>query len=158
MSSELRSGQQPPNTANLPQDICAKSPIIVTDQPRQSLDSARFPRHPRSSLAERRFDYEPPTPEESFEDVGLNDENAKQGQHPAQQPQQPKKRSFFKFGSEHQDVGANANPGSQSNTMSRFLPGRKRAHSGSGQGAELGSMPVLGERPGTAISAHEQEA
>ncbi|KAJ9130623.1 hypothetical protein NKR23_g12106 [Pleurostoma richardsiae] len=112
-------------------DISARSPIVIHDAlpPRQSLDSARFPRHPRSALAERRFGREPPTAEEGFEDVGLNDE-AKQ------HPQQPKKRGFFSKFSDgvHQEAGpGNATP------VSRFLiPGRKRGQSG--QGAELGSI------------------
>ncbi|KAH8893743.1 hypothetical protein GQ53DRAFT_745189 [Thozetella sp. PMI_491] len=137
-------------------DICAKSPVIVTDQPRQSLDS-RFPRLPRSALGERRFECEPPTPEEGFEDVGLNDDNAAKLGPAPQPPPQPKKRSFFKFGSEHQEAANGPAPTSQPMNMSRFLPGRKRDHSGSIQGSELGAMPVNGDRPGTALSAQEQE-
>ncbi|KAK3394035.1 hypothetical protein B0H63DRAFT_32992 [Podospora didyma] len=136
-------------------DICAKSPIVVTDPaPRQSLDSTtRFPRMPRSALGERRFEREPPTPEENFEEVGLNDE----GKHSAQLAQQaaalqPKKRSFFaKFGS---DTPAPENgpvhPSPTTTTISRFLhPTRKRGQSG--QGAELGAMPFV-DRPNTATS------
>ncbi|KAB5580980.1 hypothetical protein GE09DRAFT_459157 [Coniochaeta sp. 2T2.1] len=125
-------------------DISARSPIVQTDAsaPRQSLDS-RFPRLPyhRSSLAERR-PVVPATAEESnFEDVGLNDEN-KQPQH--------KKRSFFsKFGGDDETPAATAGGvnGTQQTTphaggiASRLLGGgRKRGQSG--QGAELGVMPL----------------
>ncbi|KAK0632552.1 hypothetical protein B0T14DRAFT_36599 [Immersiella caudata] len=138
-------------------DISAKSPIVVVDSaPRGSLDSSRFPRMPRSSLGDRRFGHfgpqEPPTPEESFEDVGLNDEN-KPNQHSSQQP--AKKRGFFsKFGS---DATAEGTPAVHVNgqSMSRFLPGRKRAQSG--QGDELGAMPSSGiDRPVTS-TLQEQE-
>ncbi len=108
--------------------------VVHEPMTRQSLDSALFPRLPRSAVHERRFGREPPTAEEGFEDVGLNDE---QRQH-----QQPKKRSFFsKFGSEHTEPAVPAD----SPVVSRFfMPGRKRAQSG--QDAELGQM----ERPPTA--------
>ncbi|KAI2616408.1 hypothetical protein GGS26DRAFT_578070 [Hypomontagnella submonticulosa] len=118
-------------------DISAKSPVLVYDQPRQSLDSARFPRSPRMSVRNRPWD--PPTAEEGFEDVGLNDE--KQAQ------QHPKKRSFFAKFSESQEPSAQ----SQGMGMSRFIPGRKRAQSG--QGSELGSI----ERPKSRQSVQDQE-
>ncbi len=145
------------------QDISAKAPIVAHDlAPRQSLDSAaRLPRLPRSSLNDRRFDREPPTPEEGFEDVGLNDD----------QKQHPKKRGgfFAKFGGEHQHQhqqqqqqhhqegapASNSNNSSNNNlaAVSRLLlPGRKRGQSGSG-GAELGQI----ERPTTATSSMQQE-
>lgn len=102
------------------QDISAKSPVLAADSRhgRQSLDSARLSRLPRSAINERRFEHQPPTAEEGFEDVGLNDELKKDA---------PKKKSFFsKFGE--------ADDGS-----SRFhVMGRKRGQSG--QGAELASM------------------
>ncbi|KAK2589967.1 hypothetical protein QQS21_012358 [Conoideocrella luteorostrata] len=102
-------------------DITARSPIISHDSfGRQSLDSARFPRLPRSAI-DRKFERQPPTAEEGFEDVGLDD-----------QKQQPRKRGFFSKLTESQD-----SPGQP--TVSRFLmPGRKRGHSG--QGAELNPM------------------
>ncbi|KAK0613043.1 hypothetical protein B0T17DRAFT_593255 [Bombardia bombarda] len=145
-------------------DICAKSPIVVTDlMPRQSLDSSRFSRLPRSSLHERRFERAPPTPEESFEDVGLNDDN-KQQQHP-----QSKKRNFFsKFGSDTAATATTttttttttpdvpvATGGGNMQAMSRFLPGRKRAQSG--QGAELEAMPIAADRPPTPDSALQEQ-
>lgn len=67
------------------------------------------------------MDLQPPTAEEPFEDVGLED-----------QKQQTRKRGFFsKFGDQDKEPGQA--------TVSRFLmPGRKRAQSG--QGAELGQM------------------
>ncbi|KAG0649742.1 hypothetical protein D0Z07_3929 [Hyphodiscus hymeniophilus] len=113
-------------------DISAKSPIIPQESfGRQSLDSARLQRLPRSAIGERRFERQPPTAEEGFEEVGLNDEQAKQ---------QTKKKGFFsKFG----EGSESTNP--QSPTSSRFhLPGRKRGQSGVGE--ELGNI----QRPGTA--------
>ncbi|KAK0730781.1 hypothetical protein B0H67DRAFT_478316 [Lasiosphaeris hirsuta] len=143
-------------------DISAKSPVVAVDpSPRQSLDSGRFSRlPPRSALSERRFGhghcgpYQPPTPEESFEDVGLNDDGKNNQQ--SQGQQQPKKRSFFaKFGSDSaapEAPVANAN----SQAMSRFLTGRKRGQSG--QGAELGAIPSpISDRPMTENSLQEQE-
>ncbi|TVY16285.1 hypothetical protein LARI1_G003730 [Lachnellula arida] len=110
-------------------DISARSPVLPGDIGRQSLDSARISRLPRSAMNERRFERQPPTAEEGFEDVGLNDE-AKQ---------QIKKKGFFsKFGD------------SDSQSGSRFhITGRKRGQSGVGE--ELGSM----QRPGTAGTAKE---
>jgi len=117
-------------------DISAKSPIVEHHTGRQSLDSARIPRLPRSAIGERRFEREPPTTEEGFEDVGLNDEQNK-----------PKRKGFFsKIG----DI-AEA-PQSPITSTSKFhFPGRKRGQSG--QGAELGNI----ERPGTANAAEVQE-
>ncbi|KAH6898483.1 hypothetical protein B0T10DRAFT_472793 [Thelonectria olida] len=105
-------------------DVSARSPIPTCDIPtRQSLDSARFPRLPRSAV-DRPFERQPPTAEEGFEDVGLEDK----------QPQ-PRKRGFFSKFSESQEKDTSAQPPA----VSRFLiHGRKRAPSG--QGAELGSM------------------
>lgn len=72
---------------------------------------------------DRRFERQPPTAEEGFEDVGLDDHK-----------QQPlRKRGFFSKFSETQDKDFASQP-----SMSRFLPGRKRGQSG--QGAELGNM------------------
>ncbi|KAK7969810.1 hypothetical protein PG996_001751 [Apiospora saccharicola] len=119
-------------------DISARSPVIVHDPPRQSLDSTRFPRMPRSSVRDRFFDPEPPTAEEGFEEVGLNDDQKQQPQ------QQARKRGFFAKFSD----ASEPNTHSHTQGMSRFIPGRKRAQSG--QGAELGNM----ERP---KSSHSQE-
>ncbi|CCC06240.1 hypothetical protein SMACR_00457 [Sordaria macrospora] len=134
-------------------DISAKSPISPTTgdfsfAPRQSLDSARFPRMPRQSmLSERRFRRDFPTPEESFEEVGLNDDK--------QQTQPAKKRGFFsKFGSDAPEhaTGTPLKEKENGQAMSRFLPGRKRGQSG--QGAEL--MPVA-DRPSSATATALQE-
>ena len=105
---------------------------------RQSLDSARIPRLPRSAINERRFERQPPTAEEGFEEVGLNDE-AKQ---------QSKKKGFFsKF------ADSNTETGTPSPNTSRFhIGGRKRGQSGVGE--ELGNMP----RPGTAESKEVKES
>lgn len=68
---------------------------------------------------------QPPTAEEGFEDVGLDD-----------QKQQPRKRGFFSKFSDQQ--GRERTPSPQPAAMSRFLPGRKRGQSG--QGSELGAI------------------
>lgn len=142
--------QQLDTDVPLSQDICAKSPIVTTDAaPRGSLDSARFPRLPRSAVGERRFGQEPPTPEESFEDVGLNDDTNKH-----QPPHQSTKKwgLFSRFGSDTPDNSPATGGGSQ--TMSRFL--RKRGQSG--QGAELGSIPSLAmDPPPTAPSSLQEQ-
>ncbi|KAI1197501.1 hypothetical protein F5X97DRAFT_176343 [Nemania serpens] len=117
-------------------DICARSPIMVQDLPRQSLDSAVLSRNPRSSVRHYSFERELPTAEEGFEDVGLNDD---------QKQQHPKKKSFFAKFSEPQESNTHGEG------LARFIPGRKRAQSG--QGAELG--PV--ERPVSSQSALPQE-
>lgn len=118
-------------------DISARSPVVGHEIGRQSLDSARLPRLPRSAMNERRFERQPPTAEEGFEDVGLNDEQAKQ----------TKKKGFFsKFGD------SNADSTTQSPTTSRFhIGGRKRGQSGVGE--ELGNIP----RPDTAGSKDVKE-
>ncbi|RFU30007.1 hypothetical protein B7463_g6308, partial [Scytalidium lignicola] len=105
-------------------DISAKSPIIAYDIGRQSLDSARMPRLPRSAIGERRFEKQPTTAEEGFEDVGLNDEQGRQA----------KKKGFFsKF-------GESSDSSSQPASGSRFhITGRKRGQSGVGE--ELGTIP-----------------
>ncbi|KAM6539373.1 hypothetical protein FALCPG4_001180 [Fusarium falciforme] len=107
-------------------DISARSPVPNPDfPPRQSLDSARLPRLPRSAV-ERSFK-QPPTAEERFEDVGLDDHKQSQAQ--------PQKRSFFsKFSESREKDTTSTQP-----AVSRFLMhGRKRAQSG--QGSELGPM------------------
>lgn len=117
-------------------DISARSPVVPQEpyiRGRHSLDT--MTRLPRSAIGDRKFERQPPTAEEGFEEVGLNDENKP----PAQNMQQAQKRkSFFsKFGD---DLTPPASP----NTSSRFhLPGRKRGQSG--QGAELGEI----SRPGS---------
>lgn len=69
------------------------------------------------------MDIQPPTAEEGFEDVGLEDHK-----------QQPRKRGFFSKFSDTPDKDVNGQP-----AVSRFLmPGRKRGQSG--QGAELGNI------------------
>lgn len=70
---------------------------------------------------DRKIQRQPPTAEEGFEEVGLDDPK-----------QQPRKRGFFAKLTESQDAAGQP-------TVSRFLmPGRKRGHSG--QGAELNPM------------------
>jgi len=117
-------------------DISARSPVMpaTSEMGRQSLDAARLPRLPRSAIGDRRFERQPPTAEEGFEDVGLNDEHAKQA----------KKKGFFsKFGESSEPNGT---------STSRFhIGGRKRGQSGVGE--ELGNIP----RPGTANSKEVKE-
>jgi hypothetical protein len=121
-------------------DITARAPISHDFPARTSLDSARFPRMPRTSVRDRSFDREPPTAEEGFEDVGLNDDATNKPQQQA-----PKKRSLFaRFGDSQE-------PSTHGQGMSRFIPGRKRAQSG--QGAELGNM----DRPRSSHSMEGQE-
>lgn len=110
--------------------------------PRQSLDSARLPRLPRSAV-ERSFQ-QPPTAEERFEDVGLDD-------YKQTQPQ-PQKRSFFSKFSESREKDASTQP-----AVSRFLMhGRKRAQSG--QGSELGPMDNNANAPPkVTVSSEGQE-
>lgn len=88
-------------------------------------------------MNERRFERQPPTAEEGFEDVGLNDEQLKQ----------TKKKGFFsKF-------GENSESNTQTTGVSRFhFTGRKRGQSGVGE--ELGNIP----RPGTPGSPIAKEA
>ncbi|KAM0512625.1 hypothetical protein ACHAPE_008650 [Trichoderma viride] len=104
-------------------DISARSPVSTYDIPtRQSLDSARFSRMPRSAI--NRNSVQLPTADEGFEDVGLED-----------QKQQPRKRGFFSRLTESEEKDPSPAPSG----VSRFLiPGRKRAQSG--QGSELGPM------------------
>ncbi|KAJ8061191.1 hypothetical protein OCU04_010264 [Sclerotinia nivalis] len=105
-------------------DISARSPISPIDGygGRQSLDSARLPQMQRSAIGSRRFARQPPTAEEGFEEVGLNDAAN-------DSTKQIKKKGFFsKFGDE-------ALP-------SFHMPGRKRGQSGTGE--ELGNFPKPG--------------
>ncbi|KAG5931074.1 hypothetical protein E4U53_001960 [Claviceps sorghi] len=108
-------------------DVTARSPIVSSNDSfgRQSLDSARFPRLPRPTTGANFVHRQPPTAEEVFEDVGLDD-----------YMQQPRKRGFFSKLTDSQDATGQPN-------VSRFLmSGRKRGHSG--QGAEL--IPIRPHR------------
>ena len=80
----------------------------------------------RSIANEKRVEREPPTAEELFEDVGLNDE-----------PKPKRKGLFSRFGD---SLDMNSSSGLTSNSMhSGFhFTSRKRGHSG--QGAELGRI------------------
>ncbi|KAG9248807.1 hypothetical protein BJ878DRAFT_560929 [Calycina marina] len=114
-------------------DISARSPVPSDNNGRQSLDSARLPRFPRSAIDSRRFDRQPATAEEGFEDVGLNDEK-----------QQAKKRGFFsRIGdSSTNSENTTSQPAEKSSSgggiAGRFhIGGRKRGQS---VGEELGSI------------------
>ncbi|EEA20562.1 conserved hypothetical protein [Talaromyces marneffei ATCC 18224] len=112
------------------EDISARSPVLYADniQSRTSLDS-RF-----SRLSEHPSTKGPTTggpesmEEETFEDVGLADEDSK-----------PRKRGLFaRFGDNSSDNTSNNNNNNNRPSSSHLgfrLPGRKRAQSG--QGAEL---------------------
>lgn len=94
---------------------------------RASLDS-RSPRKSRSTITGK-FD-QPQTnslDEETFEDVGLNDEV------------KPKKRSLFARFAGDNNESSNQEERPTSSHGRFHLPGRKRGQSG--QGAELGSIP-----------------
>ncbi|KAL2759139.1 hypothetical protein ACRALDRAFT_1075410 [Sodiomyces alcalophilus JCM 7366] len=134
-------------------DISARSPVTNHDlPPRQSLDSARFPRFPRTNLHRSRVGEQPTVEESGFEEVGLHDEQGNKERQPQQQQTQAQAQSqtqrrrglFARFGDSH---GHGHDSREQSpattptfgNPVSRFLmPGRKRAQSG--QGSELGPM------------------
>ncbi|KAH0544075.1 hypothetical protein FGG08_001693 [Glutinoglossum americanum] len=108
-------------------DISARSPVVRYDvtPPRKSLDS-RAMRLPRSVMNEKRIGREPPTAEELFEDVGLNDE-----------PKPKKKGLFSRFG-DASDAANTSSPASNFTHYSFHFNSRKRGHSG--QGAELGKI------------------
>ncbi|TQN73623.1 hypothetical protein CSHISOI_01814 [Colletotrichum shisoi] len=123
-------------------DITARSPIPQNDFPaRQSLDSARYPRLPRSAIDRKR---DLPTADEGFEDVGLDDQK--------HQHQQGRMRGLFsRFGdSDHKEPSAN----SPNSSVTRFLSGAGRKRGQSGQGSELGTI----ERPKSATSVETTEA
>jgi hypothetical protein len=127
-------------------DISARSQIFANQDPatRQSLDSARYPRYPRSSV-DRRMNRSPPTPEEEdFEEVGLEDQKSQ-----VQTQQQQRKRGFFSKFSDAQDK---SDKDVNSQPMSRFLPGRKRGQSG--QGAELGNVEHF-QKPQVLVTSEE---
>lgn len=123
-------------------DISARSPMPNADMPqRQSLDSARLPRFPRSAVKQS-FDRQPPTAEEGFEEVGLEDQKQSQPHVP------PQKRSFFSKFSDNREKDSTSQP-----TVSRFLIGnRKRAQSG--QGSELN--PISQSQPKVTVTSDGQ--
>lgn len=143
--------------------------IADSAAPRQSLDSSLMHHrgfsasssryyHPRSGLSfEQRREWQTPEEEGGFEDVGLNDEGKQQqlqkeeeSQQRQQQQQQqgsapaPKKKSFFsKFGvglDHNAEHDVETTPAAAPTSSWNFLPGRKRAQSGS-EGRELGALP-----------------
>jgi hypothetical protein len=93
----------------------------------------------RSAANEKRVEREPPTPEEPFEDVGLNDE-----------PKPKKKGLFSRFG-DALDTTNSSNPTSNSTHSGFHFTNRKRGHSG--QGAELGKI----ERPSDSAEVKADE-
>ena len=126
------------------QDISARSPISRSSHEipsRASLDSARFPRLPRSAIDRNKSDRPTSTVEEAFEDVGLDDQKQQQSS------VHTRKRGFFsKFSDEKDKDAATQGP------VSRFLnTGRKRGQSG--QGAELGNM----EQPKAVVTSEGQD-
>ncbi|KAF2019029.1 hypothetical protein BU24DRAFT_405748 [Aaosphaeria arxii CBS 175.79] len=120
-------------------DISARSPVIENDtfprgsldarrslDTRRSLDVRRSRAPPRSSLQERRTEE---TPEEGFEDVGLNDEP---------KPQAKKRGLFARFG-DNADAPHEDKDRPTSSHLHFNFTGRKRAQSG-GQGSEMKPM------------------
>jgi hypothetical protein len=91
-------------------------------------------RQPRSLANGKRVGLEPPTAEELFEDVGLNDE-----------PKPKKKGLFSRFG-DTSDTTNTSNPTSNSTHHGFHFTSRKRGHSG--QGAELGKIEKPNNAPG----------
>lgn len=88
----------------------------------------------RSAVNSGEFERPAPTEEETFEDVGLNDE--------AKLP--PKKKGIFsRFGDNSEPATTGDAPRPTSSHRGFHLPGRKRGQSG--QGAELGNIdrPVI---------------
>ena len=118
------------------QDISGRSPIIHADSytSRTSLDSRKSGLPPRSSLSNDTFARPQPIesqPEESFEDVKLQDD----GSH------KPKKKSFLsRFG---ESADEHNNTGGDGKYHFSLLPGRRRGQSGTGSELE----PV--QRPGS---------
>ncbi|KAL1985757.1 hypothetical protein VTN96DRAFT_7379 [Rasamsonia emersonii] len=112
-------------------DISAKSPVSQVDHlpPRTSLDS-RFPRaNARSAINGNTFERPQSMEEETFEDVGLADDDVK-----------PKKKGLFaRFSETSTDAPSSGSNSRQSSTHLGFrLPGRKRDQSG--QDAELSNI------------------
>jgi hypothetical protein len=121
------------------------------ERPRASLDSRTFqPSFQPSPRKSTNLQRPPPVPlapamreEEGFEDVGLNDD-------PKPSPQQappPKKRGFL---SRLTDSSNNdqATPGATTPGQdSKWHFGGSRKRGQSGQGAELGSMPIREDTP-----------
>ncbi|KAL8689983.1 MAG: hypothetical protein Q9218_004468 [Villophora microphyllina] len=108
--------------------------------PRQSFDS-RMARPTRSSIKD--LERPQPTDEETFDDVGLNDE-AKQ--------QPARKRGIFARFGDNSEAASNQDGSRPSSSHRGFhLPGRKRGQSG--QGAELGNI----ERPQPPIIKEPEE-
>lgn len=97
--------------------------------PRQSLES-RMANPARSAVrGSGQLERPRPTEEETFEDVGLNDETK----------QPPKKKGIFaRFGESSESPTATDSTRPGSSHRGFHLPGRKRGQSG--QGAELGHI------------------
>lgn len=119
------------------QDISARSPVIDAEvRPRQSLD-ARNARLPPALRRDSAMKFTPPAtqPEDRFEDVGLDD---------AANKPRVKKGFFSRFGDSQGDASTTTAPADGTRPSgSHYTPSffsRKRGQSG--QGAELGSMPV----------------
>lgn len=123
------------------QDISARSPVPPeSTTPRQSFDS-RMAKPARSSI--KNMERPQATDEETFEDVGLNDE-AKQ--------QPVKKRGIFaRFGDNSETTPSTDGSRPSSSHRGFHLPGRKRGQSG--QGAELGNI----DRPAAPVVKEPEE-
>ncbi|KAJ5587683.1 uncharacterized protein N7459_003448 [Penicillium hispanicum] len=108
-------------------DISARSPVTHPDAlpSRTSLDS-RFSRITSPALRSTSFEKPDAMEEETFEDVGLNDEA------------KPKKKGLFaRFGDSSNDAQPSG-PKSSTPSFGFHIPGRKRGQSGGG--SELSAM------------------
>ncbi|KAI9728656.1 MAG: hypothetical protein M1828_002762 [Chrysothrix sp. TS-e1954] len=132
-------------------DISARSPVLDPDtrRVRQSLD-ARQLRMPVAAYKEKHINPPEAQPEDRFEDVGLDDNATAATSSTATKPR--KQGIFSRFGhsssasDSHINGITNLDGTQQRPTSSHFggqLFGRRRGTSG--QGAELGSMPVNGK-------------
>ncbi|KAI9846099.1 MAG: hypothetical protein M1837_004355 [Sclerophora amabilis] len=108
-------------------DISARSPVAHPEAapPRQSLD-ARRSQLPRAPRTDRSIDSQPPMEEETFEEVGLNDDT------------RPKKKSIFSRFADSSESNTTPNVPSTSGHRGFHFTGRKRGQSG--QGSELGNI------------------
>ncbi|KAH8425879.1 uncharacterized protein LDX57_003617 [Aspergillus melleus] len=109
-------------------DISARSPVSYSDAmpSRTSLDS-RFSRMTSPSRTHSGFDRKPESMEEEFEDVGLEDEEAK-----------PKKKGIFSRLGDLTSDSQTTSSNSKSSHLGFHIPGRKRGQSN--VGSELGAM------------------
>lgn len=120
--------------SNISQDISARSPVIHAEAApsRTSLDS-RFSRINSPSMRSTSFERPERMEEETFEDVGLNDEA------------KPKKKGLFARFGDSSDTQQSANKSSTS--FGFHIPGRKRGQSGGGSELSAVKTPTTTVAP-----------